>query len=274
MRFLRRRIVIWLLLLPLLYLLVVALVAVMQDVMVFPGKGGPDRGLPDVGGLEIGELVREDGGRFRTVTAAPAGQPAGVALYFVGNGEDLYSAALGANVLRDYGLLVIGVEHAGYGASDGPAAVETLLSGAEIAARKARAMADAQGIPLVAVGSSLGTFCAVHVASLGLVDRLILRAPPTSLAAVAKQRYFWLPVEMFLRHRFENLSKADSLACPVLVVHGDQDGIVPLELGQELVAAIGDNAEMVVAHGYGHNNLPMDPAGPFGRSITEFLALP
>lgn len=274
MRSARRRIVIWLLLLPLLYLLVVVLVAALQDFLVFPGKGRVDRGVPPVGGLEVDELVRPDGGRFRVVTARPEGEPKAVAVYFVGNGEDLYSAALGADELRDYGILVMGVEHAGYGASDGPASVETLLSGATTVARHARALADELQVPLVAVGSSLGTFCAVHVASEGLVDRLLLRAPPTSLLAVAQGHYAWLPVGMFLRHRFDNLSKADQLSCPVLVLHGDKDHIVPLHLGQDLVTAIGDNAQMLVARGYGHNNLPFGRGGAFGPSIDEFLDLP
>ena len=274
MRSARRRILIWLLLLPLLYVLVVVLVAVMQDFLVFPAKGRADRGVPPIGGLEVGELEREDGGRFRVVTAPPVGEPRAVAVYFVGNGEDLYSAALGADELRDYGMLVIGVEHAGYGASDGPASVETLLAGATAVAHHARGLADELQVPLVAVGSSLGTFCAVHLAAEGLVDRLLLRAPPTSLLAVAKGHYAWLPVGMFLRHRFDNLSKADRLSCPVLVLHGDRDHVVPLDLGQELVAAIGENAQMLVASGYGHNNLPLSRQGPFGSTIAEFLALP
>jgi len=263
----------WLLLLGGVYALLVLFLAVTQDFMVFPGRGRGDRGVPQLAGIEIGELPRTDGGQFRIVTARALGAPRAVAVYFVGNGEDLYNAAAGADVLRQFGMTVIGVEHAGYGSSDGPSSVATLLAGAEAATRHARVMAQDLAVPLVAVGSSLGTFCAVHVGVLGLVDRLLLRAPPTSLAAVASARYFWLPTGLFLRHRFDNLGKAEAVQCPVLVLHGDMDDIVPLRLGRELVAAIGSNAELLVAGGYGHNDLPLDRDGPYGPAIATFLGL-
>lgn len=271
-----RRIVSWLLGLAAAYVLLVLLVACLQDTLVFPGAGGGDRGLPDVPGLSAGELQRKGGERFRIVTAEPpgGGPPAAVALYFAGNGEDLHSTAWGAHVLARHGMVVVGVEHAGYGTSAGPPSVATLLGGAEAAAEHARALAGRLAVPLVAVGSSLGSFCAVHVAARGGVERLLLRAPPTTLAAVARSRFFWLPVGLFLRHGFDNLAKAPGVRCPVLVLHGDRDDVVPLAFGRALVKAFGGPAELLVAEGRGHNDVPLDPDGPYGAAIAAFLRGP
>ncbi len=267
----RRRLLIWLSLLAAAYLVLVLALALCQDLLVFPGAGRGPRPLPELEGVLGSTLVRPDGGGFRIATVESDGPMRGVALYFVGNGEDLVNAARGASMLRRYGLYVIGVEHGGYGASKGPPSVATLLGGAEVAAAFARDKARQAGVPVVAFGSSLGTFCAVHLGALGLVDRIVLRAPPTSLLAAAKARYWWLPVTLLLRHRFDNLALAPRVRCPVLVLHGDQDDTVPLALGQELTAAFAGPHELIVATGCNHTNVPLEREGPYGDRIAAFL---
>ena len=272
MRASARRLVIWLLVPVALYLAIVGVLAFTQDALIFPGAGRGDRGLPpDVHGAQAGVLQRRGGAAFRIVTVTPASVRA-VAVYFVGNGEDLWCAAEGAAELARYGLLVVGVEHPGYGTSAGPPSVATFMDAAEVATAHARELAKARGLPLVAIGNSVGSFCAVHVAAQGLVDRLLLRAPPTTMAAAAKSHYPWLPIGLLLRHRFDSLSIAGKVRCPVLVLHGDRDTIVPQRLGRELCAAFAGPAEFVDGHGFDHNDLPLAPEGPFGERIATFLA--
>jgi fermentation-respiration switch protein FrsA (DUF1100 family) len=91
------------------------------------------------------------------------------------------------------------------------------------------------------------------------------------MVAAAHLRFWWLPVGWFLRHRFDNLALAPAVRCPVLVVHGDHDTIVPLQLGTELAAAFGGPSELLVAVGCGHNDLPLDRDGPFGTRLQAFL---
>ena len=169
-----------------------------------------------------------------------------------------------------YGGEVVAAEHPGYGASDGPPSVGSLLAAAEAVAAVAVRMARDRGLPLVVFGSSLGTFCAVHVAASLPVDRLVLRAPPTTLAAAAQQHFRWLPVGLLLAHRFDNLTPAPRVQCPALVVHGDRDGIVPLALGQALAAAL-PNARCFVVAGCGHNDLSLAMEGPAANELRAFL---
>ena len=61
---------------------------------------------------------------------------------------------------------------------------------------------------------------------------------PTSIEAGARLHYFWVPVSLLLRHRMDNLSRADRVACPVLVIHGDRDRIVPLAMGREKLCVL------------------------------------
>ncbi len=252
---------------------VIALLVWKQDALVFPGAGRGDRGHGGDPHVRVAHVVREGGAAFRVAVAKPAQDPIAVAVYFCGNGEDLLSAAEGALTMSDYGMEVHGVEHPGYGASEGPPSVAALMAAADAAAAQARRRADELGVPLVAIGTSLGSFCAVHVAASGQADKLILRAPPASMLDAAKARFAWVPIGLLLRHPFDNLGKASRVRCPALVLHGDKDRIVPLHQGRSLAEAFAGTSRLIVAQGYQHNDVPFEKDGPFGASITEFLGL-
>jgi pimeloyl-ACP methyl ester carboxylesterase len=252
------------------YAVVLVVLYLMQDRMVFPGAGHGDRGLPLIPRMESGVLLRPGGEEFRIVTVRE--EPVrGVLVFFVGNGEDLYSGALQAQALARYGLMVIVPEYPGYGGSDGAPGKGAILECADatldLAVRRAREL----GVPLLCGGSSLGCFPAVHLATKGGIERLLLRAPATTLADAARGRFWWLPLGWLLRHDFDNLALAEKVRCPVLVVHGEQDQIVPLELGRRLAQAL-PRAELLEVPGHGHNDLDLSPEGPVGGKVAAFLA--
>jgi uncharacterized protein len=254
------------------YVGVCALLWWLQDGMVFPGAGRGDRGVPatsppaTVAWLAVGES------RVRTATVTVP-SPRAVAVYFGGNGEDLCAAVGSAAELAAHGVEALAVEYPGYGASPGRPSVASLFATAEAAAARARARATDLQVPRVVVGSSLGSFCAVHVAAAGGADKLVLRAPPTSLVAVAKPRFWWLPLETLLAHRFDSLALAAKVRCPTLVLHGDADRIVADHYGRELAAAI-PGASFVSVPGHGHNDLDLAPAGRVGATLRTFLTSP
>lgn len=266
----RRTVIGILVLLVLGYAGLCGVVAMMQDPLVFPGAGRGDRGVPPTSPPATLGWIGPPERRTRVATIAPE-RPTAVALYLGGNGEDLYAAVLSAASLAHHGWLGIAAEYPGYGGSPGRPTVAGLLATAVDAAAFARQRAAAAGLPLVVVGSSLGSFGAVHVAAAGAADRLVLRAPPTSLAAVAQRQFWWLPVGWLLRHRFDNLAAAGAVRCPVLVVHGEADTIVPAALGRELAAAL-PGARFVVVPGCGHNDLDLGPDGPVGAALRAFVA--
>lgn len=251
------------------YAVVVLFVWLQQDRLVFAGAGRGDRPL-DAYGVRQVQLTGPAGRSFRAAECVPK-DPQALVLFFVGNGEDLRSAGRQAEELAAHGVAVIAPEYPGYGRSEGSPSVDALLGTAEAAADHAEARARELGVPLVVGGSSLGTFCAVHLAAAGRATRLLLRAPPTTMADAAQNRYWWLPVRLLLRHRFDNLTPAARVHCPVLVVHGDADDIVPLALGERLRAAFAGPAELLVVPGAGHNDLSLGVHGPVGERIGTFL---
>ncbi len=251
------------------YVLLALVIWWRQDDFVFPGRGLGVRAV-DVAGVVTGSLAGGDGATFRTVRA-PARSPLAVVVFFVGNGEDLCSAARRAADLAEYGVTVWSCEYPGYGASTGAPGVASLFAAADALAARAGSEAAELGVPLVVAGASLGTFCAIHVAAAGHAARCLLFAPPTTMAAAAARAFWWLPVRLLLRHRFDNLAVAPAVRCPVLVVHGDADQVVPLALGQQLRAVLGGPAELLVVPGGGHNDVPLGPRGPVAGRVGPFL---
>jgi uncharacterized protein len=258
-----------LLLLVIVYAIIALIMYLMQDRLVFPGAGQGNRGLPVLPRMATGMLKRSNGEQFRIVTVRSE-EVHGVLLWFVGNGEDLSSGAEQAEVLSRYGLLVIAAEYPGFGGSEGSPSVASILECAEAAAEQGKLSAGELGVPLFVAGSSLGSFPALHLASKGIGERLLLRAPPTSLVATARRSYWWLPIGLLLRHQFDNLKSAPAVRCPVLIVHGTDDDIVPTDMGRQLAAAL-PRAEFVAVAGCGHNDLDLSPGGPVGKKVAEFL---
>lgn len=238
-----------------------------QEKLIFPaaaaGRGQP---LPVASQVASEWLPLDDGSRVR-VAFAPCAGASDWLLFFCGNGEDLRSGVLRAASLRGYGLNVVVPEYPGYGESEGAPGQAAIERMALAAARMVRARAG-QGRVLVG-GSSLGSFAAMRVAAEGLAARVLLVAPFTSVRAVAAQSFPWFPVAWLLRHPMDNLALAARVAVPALVVHGDRDQVIPLRYGEGLAKALG--ARLIVAHGCGHNDVPLEGSGPLGADLRAFL---
>jgi pimeloyl-ACP methyl ester carboxylesterase len=161
---------------------------------------------------------------------------------FNGNG----SLALDWLWLLDYrrpprdGFLL--VEFPGYDACEGSASPESIRASAAAAIRELAATtgvdADRPATRLCAMGYSIGCGPALEFAATHPVEKIVLSAPFTSLADVARLRVGW-PLCLLLRQNFDNAARLDELArrSPpprVDIFHGDRDIVVPQRMGAEL----------------------------------------
>ncbi len=253
------------------YLLCVVALFLLQDWILFPGgRGAPVLQLPGVR-LDWREL--RDGTRFRVAIADPGPNPKGAMVFFTGNGEDMSSGIYWAQCFQEYGYYAVVPEYPGYGESGGRPGFESLNEMAEVAATEGQNLVRGTDLPLYVGGSSLGSFCAVHVASKGFGQKMLLAAPPTSVAAVGQRRFWWLPVKWIIKHPFDSLSKAPKIQIPVLVIHGELDRVIPAEFGRRLAEAF-PKGRLVLAKGTTHNNLYLNKSSQQGPLIESFLAEP
>lgn len=206
-------------------------------------------GLFDV---EEVELPTGDGVRVLAWHAkAQPGRP--TLLYFHGNAGSLVTRAERIRRYQARGYGVFMMTYRGYGGSSGKPSERANVKDAETAYRALLA----RGVPamdIVVYGESLGTGIAIQLVSRVAVAGVILDAPYTSMLELAGLHYPELPAGFFLTDRYDSLSKIGDVKVPVLIVHGDQDGVVPLEMGERLFQALTGDKEIAVMKGAGHTD--------------------
>lgn len=265
----KRKMIIFLVVVVVAYGLMCAAMYFFQSQLLFPGSSERRRiDYVPPAHMKISTLTSEKGDRYRIAVATPKGGVKGVMLWFVGNGEDLSSGVHRAEIFRDYGLKTLVSEYPGYGESEGSPSHASILSAAESSAAKARELARELGVSVYIGGQSLGSFSAVHAVTKGYGRKLLIVSPPTSVVAIARHHYPWLPVRMLIRHPFDNLGLAHKVDIGTLVIHGDADTVVPVAMGREMARAIPEATLEEVAGG-GHNNLSLERGGPLSAAIIR-----
>jgi fermentation-respiration switch protein FrsA (DUF1100 family) len=87
---------------------------------------------------------------------------------------------------------------------------------------------------IILYGESLGTGIATEIAQNKNFAGVILETPFTSMINAAKEFYPYIPVNLLLKDRFENFKKIKNINSPILIMHGEQDTIVPFSMGKKI----------------------------------------
>jgi uncharacterized protein len=216
----------------------------------------PMRVAPAVAGLdgvrEV-ELKTPDG---ETIIGwhvpAPAGQP--TLLYFHGQGGSLQARASRIRRFAAAGLGVYMITWRGYGGSTGaPSEAHNVADGmlAYEALRKTGVAVN----DVVLYGESLGTGIAVQLAARVLAAGVILDAPFTSTVDVAAERYPYFPVRLAMRDTYQSNRFIKDVRMPVLILHGEQDKIIPVHYGRELFAMANEPKKLALFPNGRHSDL-------------------
>jgi hypothetical protein len=210
-------------------------------------------------------LQAKDGTRLQA-WHAKAGSP--MVIYFGGNAEE--TSWMLEELGNAPGVSWLIVSYRGYGLSGGSPGEAALVSDALQWFDYALALPGADAKRTFAFGRSLGSGVAVALAAQRPVARLILATPYDSLAAVAKRHYWYLPVDLLLKHRFNSIALAPALKQPLLCLIAERDEVIPPVHGERLFDAWGGPKRKVVLQEAGHNSTDAHPL--FWTSIREFLA--
>src|SRR6266498_5255333 len=198
-----------------------------------------------------------DGLRLRGWFVPATGQSQATVLVLNGNAGNRAARVPLATELSRAGLSVLLLDYRGYGGNPGSPSEPGLLADARAARAYLAARGDVDPARLVYFGESLGAAVAVRLAVEQPPMALVLRSPFTSLADVGRVHYPFLPVRLLLRDRYASIEQVGGLRCPVLVVAGAGDGIVPWEQSRRLAAAIPEPKRFVLIPSADHNNLEL-----------------
>ncbi len=255
------------------FLLLVAALGVFQRRLIYLPVGQP--GTPGAAGLPSAREVSyttEDGERLAGWFLPTDGpRPAPAVLFLPGNaGNRSYRAPLAA-ALVDAGLAVLLVDYRGYAGNPGRPSEQGLAADARAALSYLLALPEVDPARIVVFGESLGTGVAVTLAAERPAAALILRSPFSSLTAVARIHYPFLPVGSLLQDRFESIDRIASVGCPVLVLAGERDRLIPVEESRRLFEAAVEPKHLALIPGARHNDLAL-LAGPQALDeIRRFL---
>lgn len=240
----------------LLYALVVLAAWAGQRHLVYnPDPRGADPAAVGIAGLEQRWVEAPDGVKVVAwYGRAKSGHP--TLLYFHGNSGNLERRAERFRRFMAQGWGIYMMAYRGYSGSGGVPSETGNVADAR------RAYADLVGTgvaarDLVLYGESLGSGVATQVAVDSPASGLILDAPFTSITDIGESRYPYLPVRLFLTHRYETIRVIGQVRMPLLVVHGEADGVVPVEMGRRVFAAAAAATEpkrLLTLPGAGHSN--------------------
>ena len=82
-----------------------------------------------------------------------------------------------------------------------------------------------------------------------------------------------VPIPILPFDKFRNLDKIKKVNCPVLVMHGKADEVVPFSHGQKLFAAAGEPKRYLWVDEAGHNDFIWVAGDRYSSTLREFAGL-
>lgn len=180
------------------------------------------------------------------------GRARGTVLFFHGNAGNISHRLEHAAMIHGMGLNLLLIDYRGYGKSQGVPSERGLYADALGARRWLESRKEVDAGRILYYGESLGAAAAIDLALKHPPAALIMEAPFSSVAAMAKRYYPWLPAWL-LRSRYDNLSKITRAACPVLIFHSRQDEITPFAHSQQIIEASGSRLKRLIPLSGEHN---------------------
>lgn len=237
-----------------------------QERMIFFPRPVESRPAPRAG-LEEVTVLASDGARLRGWMVKGEGVPAPLVIYFGGNAEEVSWLEGIADRFAGWSLLLLNFR--GYGDSEGKPGEKTLLEDGISIYDYASKRSDVDGARIVAMGRSLGSGVAVHLAAHRSLIGVVLVSPYDSIVEVAKRHYPFLPVSLLLRHRFDSLVLAPKIEAPMLCLVATQDSIIPPVHSRALFEAWGGEKTWREVPRSDHDSISGEPE--YWRSIAQFL---
>ncbi|MFN0157530.1 MAG: alpha/beta hydrolase [Bacteroidota bacterium] len=251
------------------YLLFAAFLYVSQDRFVFfPFK--EITATPEAIGLQFEDVQLTTADGLRLGAWFIPADSTSVVLFCHGNGGNISSLLEYIKTLHRLGHSVFVFDYRGYGTSEGEPGEGGMYRDVEAAWSYLATERGFTSKKIVVVGLSLGGPVAAYIASQETPQALILQSTFTSLPAMAARAYPVLPVGLMLRYRYPTVEYLQRVACPVLIIHSQQDEVVPFEHGLALYGVARMPKEFLQISG-GHNDGHVVSAILYESGIREFL---
>jgi len=267
-----RLILTWVLAVPVALVLLIAVVRRLAPLFAFfptPGESVTPRDL----GVEYETITvgTDDGERLHGWWLAGPGGRANI-LYFHGNGGNLsvWAPILTAVARRTYNVLAF--DYRGYGLSTGRPTEPGLYRDVEATVERFPRVAQS-GLPVIYWGRSLGVVMAAYAAAVRTPDGLILESGFPDARSLVRDSPLLTLLARVSRYRFPAAEFLGRMRrpVPVLVLHGDDDHVVPIGQGRALFDAIAGPKRFVTIRRGDHNDLSPSEPERYWEEVDRFI---
>ncbi len=234
------------------------LLALNSDRIIFQPPRSTYRDGPD-----ILKLTTADGKRISAVYL-PNVSSRYTLLFTHGNAEDLGDDLPWLEQLRAHGFAVFAIDYHGYGTSEGTPSEKALYMDEDAAYDYLTNTLHVAPANILVLGRSVGAAPAVDLASRRPVGGLIVRSGFVSAFRVLTR------IPLVPWDKFRNRDKIRRVHCPVLIIHGDRDSVIPFWHGRALYDAAPEPKKFIAVPGADHNDLEFVAGDRFFKWLQDF----
>lgn len=189
-------------------------------------------------------------------------------IYSHGNAEDIGSARPFLQRFQAKGISVLAYDYPGYGTSRGRPTEQGCYAAIKASYLHATESLGYRPDQIVLYGRSLGSGPTTWLASRRSVAGIILDGAFTSTFRVMTE------IKLLPWDRFDNYRNLPKIQTPVLLIHGTNDDMIPLQHALKNWSRIQGPRVKLFVEGAGHSNV-VESAGPrYWSTVTSFIKSP
>lgn len=243
-----------------------------ESIFVFQPSPWEDRKWAQLSGLPLEEVwlpIDDEVTVFGWFIDAGPTHP--VLLWCHGNAGNISHRLENIRKFHQRGISIYIFDYRGYGQSTGVPSEEGLYQDALASYDYLIHQRRVSPQKLIIFGRSLGSSVAGEVAVQRSAAGLILEGSFPSIQSMSDHHYFGLPAGWLLDVDFNLGEKVRVLRIPLLVIHGEQDSIVPVALGKKVFDMAHEPKQWYPVLEAEHNDVPLVGGESYYREIDLFL---
>lgn len=176
-------------------------------------------------------------------------------LFFHGNGQVISTSIGGVSYFLNLGYGILFAEYRGFAGHAGDVSEAGLYQDAFAFMDWLLHEKNIKEQDIIFYGESLGSSLALKLAEKYDGAGVVLVASFSSVLDLAREVYWYLPVDLLLKDKFMNADVIRNVREPILIIHGTSDDIVPFAYGKKLYEFTDGDAEFVKIDRGNHVNL-------------------
>jgi len=197
-------------------------------------------------------------------------------LYFHGNGEVVSDYDEVSRFYHQEKINLVVVDYRGYGASTGTPTLKNLVSDAHVIFKEVRKELTKKNLrkDFWVMGRSLGSMAALELASQHQEEMkgLIIESGFPSVVRIMFR--LGIPAPIMGREKIDQecLERIKKITLPTLIIHGDQDSLVPLENAKTIYQHLGAREKkLLIIPSATHNDIMIVGFKDYFSAIQQFI---